>query len=93
MTEGSQVFFFLKTGERTRKVSGVVVELFEKEAVVGFLGELLEGVMWAGAPLAICGFLTALSSARLSSWTAEIGRKSLEPRAARAAWFGSELVP
>ena len=60
MTEGSQVFFVLKTGERTRKVSGVVVELFEKEAVVGFLGELLEGVMWAGAPLAICGFLTAL---------------------------------
>ena len=31
VTEGSQVFCVLKTGERIRKVAGIVVELLEKE--------------------------------------------------------------
>ena len=95
MTEGSQVFCVLKTGERIRKVAGIVVELLEKEAIVGFLAELLEGVS-GGVVRGTVGYLrlpySSLSSARPSSWTAEISRKSPDPRAARAAWFGGEFV-
>ena len=95
VTEGSQVFCVLKSGDRTRKVSGVVVELLEKEAIVGFLGELLEGVAGSVQRSGI-GYLrlaySALSAARPSSWSAEIGKKAPEGRAARAAWFGGEPV-